>query len=1038
MAEEFILETRIDLDDDDARKKAQKFQDDYKKIELKATVLLGDSSKKFDSLKARIKTIKKEFQEAFKVDQKTLSDIEKITAELTKLAQNLTNLKSQINQVKNADNSLNNSKGESTLVAKYKIVQDAIDKINNKMRTGMSADSFKKAQSDIVALENELKQLESLMTAEEKRKLSLYDFKRDKQQIAELISNMNKVETKINEVQSKASSLKFSTNTSNFSDITNRIESIRNQVKNDWKLGFDSKDALSQLQQVEKEISNLKKVDTLKEKFENVKNTIREAFDDSIVQQLESEINGLVSQTKNLDGSFESTFNEVDSLLKEITNDAKLTNSELIKTQNIEQSKLIAEYKQLEDSIARVNNKLKQQNLSSETESQLTAELSNLTMKLDAVKQKITDVNSHKIEAIDSKGSKQELDSLISELVKVDLKSQEVRNSLKNIRVTVDNQNTINQLIAKLDSLDATKSLKMDFSSANKELTQIEKAISNLKKVDSLTTKFEKLEASIRKAFGDSVADKLKTDLQNLNSVASVLDNTFESTFANLKAEMDSIGSKANTINSNLKKIASVETSFERVKEAIRNAFGDTKVQEFESRIESLRNAAKSMDATFDTLLDGFKNDLASSSTGAAKINQNLKKVETLRGTFNALKSDIEKAFGTQAVVEFEAMLQVLESEARNLGGSFDTIFAEWNTRLRQMNRQMTANQTVMKTVNKFWMDFSGSLRTFTLGNILGNSLTTSIYKIKDVFSELDAAMTDLKKVADIGDINTIEKLDAIQDKAMEMSKQVGMSTADTIEGIASALQSGVDSMEDAMEIAKNAMMLANVGDLTQDQASSGLNTIVNSFNLDALKKTKVQVGDITKQTTELSAAMDKLNYASNTQAIDMQNLIEAFQGGGAVLANYGVEIGDATAMITAANTSLQNGSRVGNGLKSIGINITGLKVSAKEGTMELNKTAKALKNIAGIDIYADEKTGDVKGYVEILDEVKSKWAELKEDEQLALSEAIAGKQQATVFQALMQNYDTFLELREEFANGEQFGSAEREKQHSPYVEKSA
>ena len=106
MAEEFILETRLDLDDEQARKKAQKFKDDYKKIELKATVTLGDSAKKFDSLKNRIKTIKSEFKTAFKIDQKTLSDIEKITADLTKLAQNLDNLKKQIQEVKSAEQSL--------------------------------------------------------------------------------------------------------------------------------------------------------------------------------------------------------------------------------------------------------------------------------------------------------------------------------------------------------------------------------------------------------------------------------------------------------------------------------------------------------------------------------------------------------------------------------------------------------------------------------------------------------------------------------------------------------------------------------------------------------------------------------------------------------------------------------------------------------------------------------------------------------------------------------------------------------------------
>lgn len=994
MAEEFILETRIDLDDEQARKKAQKFKDDYKEIKLKAEVTLGDSSKKFDNLKNRISTIKKQFQDAFKINPKTLSDIEKITADLTKLAQNLDNLKKQINDVKTSEQSLTDSakKGQSSLISKYKTVQNAIDKINNKMRNGMSAESFKKAQAEVEALEKELKVLESQLSDDDKRKLTLYDFNRSKQQIVDLITNMNKVETKINEIQSKANSLKFSANTSNFSDITNRINSIKNQVKSDWKIGFDSKTAINQLNQIEGEINNLNKIDTLKAKFESVKNTIREAFDDSVIQQLESEIIGLTSNAKNLDGSFESAFNDVDRLLTEVTNDAKLMNSELKKNQKIEQSQLIAEYRQLADTIDKVKSKMQSMNVSDDAYDELEAELYTLEDKLSDVAKKIADVNKYKIEAIDSKRSKKELDTLISELVKVDLKSQEVRNSLKNIRVTVDNQNTINQLISKLNILDSKKNLKMNFKDANNELAQIEKAISNLKKVDALTSKFEKLEGAIRSAFGDSIADKLKTDLQNLNSITSVLDNTFEATFSNLKSSIESVGNKANTITSNLKKITTVESSFVRVKEAIRTAFGDAEVQRLETAIENLKTSAKNMDATFDGALDGFKTDLAEVSSRANQVVSNLKKVDTIRGTFNALKADIEKAFGTQAVVEFEAKLQALENEARTLGGNFNVMASEMTTSLRRMQNQLNRTANITKTVNRFWMDFSGSLRTFTIGNILGNALTTSVYKIKSVFSELDAAMTDLKKVADIGDINTVEKLDAIQDKAMEVSKQVGMTTAETIEGIASALQAGMGSMEESIEVAKGAMMLANVGDLSQDEASKGLNTIVNSFGIEPLKETNVQVGDMTKKTTELTAAMDKLNYASNTQAIDMQNLIQAFQGGGATLSNYGVEIGDATAMITAANSSLQNGSKVGNGMKSLAINLQGMKANAKEGTLELNKTAKALKIIAGIDVYSDKKKGEIKDVVQLLDEIKGKWKDLSEDQQLGLAEAIAGK----------------------------------------------
>ncbi|NJJ36632.1 phage tail tape measure protein [Clostridioides difficile] len=118
----------------------------------------------------------------------------------------------------------------------------------------------------------------------------------------------------------------------------------------------------------------------------------------------------------------------------------------------------------------------------------------------------------------------------------------------------------------------------------------------------------------------------------------------------------------------------------------------------------------------------------------------------------------------------------------------------------------------------------------------------------------------------------------------------------------------------------------------------------------------------------------------------------EAMKRGGSVLHEYGVSLGDTVGMITATNEAIQNPEKVGNGLKSVAINLAGMKVSADDGTLSLNKTAKGLKEIAGITIYKNKDTGELKNMVQLLDELKGKWGELREDEQKGLAEAIAGK----------------------------------------------
>lgn len=70
---------------------------------------------------------------------------------------------------------------------------------------------------------------------------------------------------------------------------------------------------------------------------------------------------------------------------------------------------------------------------------------------------------------------------------------------------------------------------------------------------------------------------------------------------------------------------------------------------------------------------------------------------------------------------------------------------------------------------------------------------------------------------------------------------------------------------------------------------------------------------------------------------------------------------------------------------------------------------------------------------VQLLDELHPKWGQLTDDQRAGLSEAIAGKHRANVFQALMSNYEQFKKIRSEFANGDDFNSAEIE--NAKYVD---
>ena len=58
------------------------------------------------------------------------------------------------------------------------------------------------------------------------------------------------------------------------------------------------------------------------------------------------------------------------------------------------------------------------------------------------------------------------------------------------------------------------------------------------------------------------------------------------------------------------------------------------------------------------------------------------------------------------------------------------------------------------------------------------------------------------------------------------------------------------------------------------------------------------------------------------------------------------------------------------------------------------------------------------------MDEINTVWDSLTQKDQLALAEAIAGKQQAKVFQGLMAGWEDVKKVQKELASGDHFGSA--------------
>ena len=645
---------------------------------------------------------------------------------------------------------------------------------------------------------------------------------------------------------------------------------------------------------------------------------------------------------------------------------------------------------------------------------------------------------------------------------KVDLDDSEARAKL--IKLKNEGNDTPLKLKVKLEDLSKFENqMKQLKGLMNKAFKMDEKSLSNLKQLESTLKEINKLSKKTQNGILNTKESNSQKDLISQYRVIS-------STIDKLKSQMNN-GLGDIGVEKTLKQIKDLENQLDKIKSSLsdtskidmidfaRTNKGTVELNKNLSKIEGTVNQLdgkinsidfKNIDLDRVQKLQNELKTLKSQLNGDLRLNidvgaaqsrlkdikqeiNNLEKVESLASSFNKVESSIQQAFGQGTVDRFRSELSQLESTALSLDGSFTRAFKGLDNEIKDSINQVQRLENETKKMDGFFGDFASSITAYSIGDIIGDTVIDSIRNFKDTILELDAAMTNMKKVADSADIATPNQLKNIKNEAIEVSKQVGMSTQDVVNGIASSLQAGMGSMEASIKVARGAMILANTGDMGAEEASKGLNTIINSFKVEPLKEMQVQVGNTIQKTTELGSALDMLNHASNNYAVTTKDLIDAFSNGGSVLSNYGVGISDATAMITAANLSLQDGNRVGNGLKTIAVSLASIKTSADSGEISLNKTALGLKEIAGVDVYSDKKNGQIKNMVQILDELQGKWSSLTQEQQNGLSEAIAGKQQATVFQSLMQNYDQFKKIRDEFSQGLQFGSAENE--NSEYID---
>lgn len=379
------------------------------------------------------------------------------------------------------------------------------------------------------------------------------------------------------------------------------------------------------------------------------------------------------------------------------------------------------------------------------------------------------------------------------------------------------------------------------------------------------------------------------------------------------------------------------------------------------------------------------------------------------------------KSSGSYSTIEREVQnLEDLKAELLNSNKAVDDFaskFGNANSNIRNASESIRAAGENTKTLAE---------RTGSLANKFSSWLTISqiimqVYRaLKQMVTaviEVDTAMTELRKVTNETEATYAKFIDT----AIRRSKELGATVSDTITASADFARLGY-SLDDASALADAAIVYKNVGDGITDitMASESIISTMKAFGIAA---------------EDAMFIVDKFNEVGNNFAISSKGVGDALLRSASALAAGNNTLDESIALITAANSVVQDADVVGTTLKTVSMYLRAAKTEAEEAGESTEGMANSVSELRAellaltgekVDIQIDEDT--FKSTTQIIRELANVWDDLSDISRANILEMIGGKRNANVVSSLIENFETAEKVITKAANATGSALAENEK----------
>ena len=365
----------------------------------------------------------------------------------------------------------------------------------------------------------------------------------------------------------------------------------------------------------------------------------------------------------------------------------------------------------------------------------------------------------------------------------------------------------------------------------------------------------------------------------------------------------------------------------------------------------------------------------------------------------------------TQLINNLQAQLQKAKEESEKLLTTGDQktaleLSTSQDTVNKIVNTEIQNQQDIKETdyKNQELVEFnkeqekSNSLmgkafKNFTLYAFAMRALKKVLREVQQTVVQLDKSLTEQAMVTGLTRQQTYGLLKSYQD----LAAQTGATTKE-VASVATEYMKQGKSIQDALTLTQAAVSAAKIAGISTADSVNYLTTALNGFRLSA---------------EDAMLVSDKFAAVAASSATDYNELAVALSKVASQANLAGMSIDYTTALLAKGlETTREAPETMGTALKTIIARMREMSDYGEtlEGDTDVNNVETQLRYV---DIALKNTNGELRSTEDVLDELGRKWNTLSTNQQAAIAKALAGTRQQSRLIAMMDDYDRVIELQQ-------------------------